>query len=477
MSGVSFGLLAFAIVAAAIYNLRSAVPWRQGVLCAVNLLFLATFSREPLAWLPMAIFIGLGYAGVRWLQGGARRIFWPLLMATVTVFIWLKKYTFLPHGLFLHGSYVVIGLSYMFFRLLHLMIDIRGGLLQERIEFISYLNYMLNFTTLVSGPIQHFQDFAAMHLRVPRPALDIFMVGGAAQRIVAGFFKVTVLSLLLSVLQERAIGVLSVDQQFAGRVLTGALIAAIYPIYLYCNFSGYMDVVMGLAKFLRFDLPENFNRPFSALNFIDFWNRWHITLSSWLKEYVYNPLLVSLMRKVPSTGVAPFLGIIAYFVTFFLIGIWHGQTWEFVAYGAVLGLGVSGNKLFQISIAKILGRERNRRLQSNYFYNALSRGLTFTWFAFSLMFFWSNWGQMKDLVQKLSHGAMVASWLIVFAGATLILAFYEALRQSVLSRAGDESVLSSRYARVVYCTTLAFVSLAVMALSNLPAPKIVYKAF
>jgi D-alanyl-lipoteichoic acid acyltransferase DltB (MBOAT superfamily) len=478
VSSVSLQLVAFAVVAAIIYNLRSSVAWRQAALMAANLCFLATFSLDPLAWLPFAAFVGIAYVGIRLLQAGVRGAFWPFLVGTIAAFIWLKKYTFLPQSSFLHTSYVVIGLSYIFFRVLHLMIDIRGGLLQEPIGLISYLNYVLNFTALVSGPIQRFPDFAATHLRVPRPPLDIFMVGEAIQRVIVGFFKVTVLSQLLSVFQERAIGLISRDQPLTMNILTGAVIAASYPIYLYCNFSGYMDVVIGLARFLRFELPENFDRPFSAHNFIDFWNRWHITLSSWLKVYVYNPLLIALMRRAPSATAAPLCGVAAYFVTFFLIGIWHGQTSEFAAYGVVLGLGVSLNKLFQVVTAKILGRERNRSFQGNAFYNALSRGLTFAWFSFSLVFFWSNWKQMGDILRKQSPGAFVASWLVIFGGATLILAAYEAVRgRAVLLGQRDIPVLSSRYARVVYCTTLVFVSLVVMALANLPAPQIVYKAF
>jgi len=134
--------------------------------------------------------------------------------------------------------------------------------------------------------------------------------------------------------------------------------------------------------------------------------------------------------------------------------------------------------LFQVITAKILGRERNRSLHANPLYNALCRGLTFAWFSFSLIFFWSNWKQMGDILQKQSPAAFVGSWLVIFGGATLILAAYEAvLGRAVRLGQRDIPVLSSRYARVVYCTALVFVSLVVMALANLPAPQIVYKTF
>jgi alginate O-acetyltransferase complex protein AlgI len=478
MGSVSFGLIAFAVVAACVYNIHASVAWRQATLFIANFLFLAAFSVDPRAWLPFFLFLGFGYAGLRLAQRGARAAFWPVLGTLILGFIWLKKYAFLPSIIFLHPFYMVIGLSYIFFRVLHLIIDAYSQALPDSIGLVSYLNYTLNFTTLVSGPIQLYQDFAATHLRAPRPLLDIFAVGEAIQRVIVGFFKVTVLSLLLSLLQERAINVLSPVQGFAQNLLTGTLIVVSYPVYLYCNFSGYMDVMIGLAGFMRFNLPENFNRPFSAQNFIDFWNRWHITLSSWLKIYVYNPLLIVLMRRIPSANAAPFLGVIAYFITFFLIGIWHGQTSEFVVYGIVLGLGVSINKLWQIILAKLLGRDKNRALQANSVYNAFSRGFTFTWFAFSLVFFWSNWSQMEEIVWKLPHASFAILWLIIVIGATLALAGYEAIRKRLLSwRWPSSPFLAPRYARVVYCTTLAFASVVVVALLNLPAPRIVYRVF
>jgi alginate O-acetyltransferase complex protein AlgI len=87
-------------------------------------------------------------------------------------------------------------------------------------------------------------------------------------------------------------------------------------------------------------LPENFDRPFSSDNFLNFWSRWHITLSEWLKTYVHNPLLLNLMRRYPSPALQTCWGVLAVFVTFFLIGVWHGQTLVFVFFGVLQGLGV-----------------------------------------------------------------------------------------------------------------------------------------
>jgi D-alanyl-lipoteichoic acid acyltransferase DltB (MBOAT superfamily) len=261
-------------------------------------------------------------------------------------------------------------------------------------------------------------------------------------------------------------------------VATGSTIAVVYPIYLYFNFSGYTDIVIGAARFLRLQLPENFNRPFSSLNFIDFWGRWHMTLSTWLKTYVYTAVVKALMKRFPSPGVEPFLGVFAFFVTFFLIGVWHGQTSVFVAYGVLLGFGVAVDKLYQVLMVKAWGRKEYKRLASNATYRACARGLTFTWFTFSLFWFWSDWSQMASISRTMGRPALLAMWISIFLGATVILSLWEAAREWTLSFQWNGSpLLTSRYVRTVWDTALATISTAVVLLNNTPAPDIVYKRF
>ena len=112
-----------------------------------------------------------------------------------------------------------------------------------------------------------------------------------------GFFKVNVLALLLQTAQENLLSQLAQPAPPAVKAFAVFRLAVLYPFFLYANFSGYIDIVIALARLMRVRLPENFDRPFSAASFIDFWSRWHITLSNWLKTYVYNPLLLALMRR------------------------------------------------------------------------------------------------------------------------------------------------------------------------------------
>ena len=430
-------------------------------------------------WIPFAVFLASGFGCLRLLQNGAGgAAFVPIVVGTIAAFVWLKKYAFIPSLLFLHHPYITLGLSYIFFRLLHLLIDAHSGQIRQRVSMVSYLNYTLNFTTLLSGPIQTYEKFQGYQLAAVPLQLDIFDAGRAIERIIVGFFKVNVLSLALSMLQARALIDLPHAATFSARVWAGIVIVGIYPLYLYCNFSGYIDIVIGIARFLRIELPENFNRPFAAGNFMAFWSRWHITLSNWLRTYVYNPLLIAGRRRFRSITVAPYLSVVAIFVTFFLVGLWHGQTSEFLFFGVLQGGGVAGVQLYQTLMIARIGKESYRALAKNPLYACCTRGLTFAWFAFTLLWFWSNWGQISDIASKLGTSAAVSVGLSLFGGATVVLAGWEAVRNFALGvHVRGEPVLASRYTRVIIGTAIAVISVAVVVLVNAPAPDLVYKAF
>jgi alginate O-acetyltransferase complex protein AlgI len=479
MNIASLNFLAFAAVAAIFYNVGRALWWRQLVLLVANLCFLATFSLDIAAYLPMIGFLAAGFAAVRALQTGrAAHLFWLLLAVMIGVFFWLKQYSFLPTSIFIAAPYVTIGLSYMFFRVIHLIIDAHSDNLPSTVEPIGYLNYVVNFTSLVSGPIQRYQDFAAMQLLPSRPELTLIVAGRAVERVIVGFFKVIIVAAILSTVHLRSLATLSADQPLAERAATALIVTASYTFYLYFNFSGYTDIVIGIARFLRLVLPENFNRPFSATSFLDLWSRWHITLSGWLKTYVYNPLVMSLMGRFPSPSAEPFLGVVGFFVTFFLIGLWHGQTPVFAVYGVLLGLGVSGNKLYQIAMTNALGRKAYRALTSNPLYEALARGLTFTWFTTSLICFWATGDQIRAMMASLRGGGAVVMYVMMIPLATIALAVVETGHGLALGvRIADRPVVLSRYVRTVWATAIAAIVIAVVTLLAAPAPDIVYKNF
>jgi alginate O-acetyltransferase complex protein AlgI len=472
MESASLRFVGFGIAVALVVALHPSLRWRKFVLVIANALFLAAILPDWHAFVPLAGFLALGYLAIRVSKSG--QAFAVPVIVIVGVFVWLKKYSFVPRSLDLSSAYDTIGLSYILFRVLHLVIDARQQVQSPQMTVSDYLNYCLSFTTLVSGPIQRSQEFLKQwHQRMP---LTIWDVGCAIERIVRGYFKTAVLALLLS--QGRAVALANVMHGAAPRVVWSAILFAGYPVFLYCNFSGYIDIVIGISGLFGIVLPENFNRPFSADNFISFWSRWHITLSDWLKTYVYNPQLLMLMRRFPGPVLEPFWGVAAFFTTFFLVGLWHGQTPAFLFFGVLTGGGIAVNKLYQLGVARALGRRGYKDLSRNGVYVAFARGLTFAWFALTLQWFWSEWQQLGSIYNALGWSAAAATWAAIFLGATAVLAAWNAARSAVLAIAcWGTPVFLSRYWRTAWNTALVVVAGIVGLVLHRPAPEIVYKNF
>jgi alginate O-acetyltransferase complex protein AlgI len=478
MEVASLKFLGFALLVTGLYNLFRPLVWRQTVLLLANLAFLAAISLDWRTFVPLVVFLASGYA-VTWLmrrqKSGA--VFFLVVVVMTFLFVYLKQYRFLPASSFLPFIYVTVGLSYIFFRVMHMIVDARDGALPDRVGVVPYLNYTLNFTTLIAGPIQLYPDFASSQLASNRPPLTIEQVRIALEKIAIGFFKLRVISMALLVVQGAAVRSLSAAQPMRARMLTAGVAVVLYPVYVYFNFSGYCDLVIGVARFLRLELPENFDRPFSSQNFLEFWSRWHMTLSGWMKTYVYTPFLKNLMNRFQSPAIEPFLGVLAFFVTFFLVGVWHGQTSEFLFFGVLLGLGISLNKLYQILLSRALGRKRFRVLDSNTVYRALSRGLTFTYFAFSAIWFWSNWSQAYSLAGALGVKLAIATGLSIWMGAAVALSLWEGLRNLVLSiKQNGIPIVDAWPVRTAWALYLIVIAAIVLSFVSAPAP-VLYQIF
>jgi alginate O-acetyltransferase complex protein AlgI len=237
-----------------------------------------------------------------------------------------------------------LGFSYMAFRLLHVLRDYQGGKLPAY-GLGDFVTYALFFPAVTAGPIdrsQHFQQeldktsrgvsdsTAARNLPTPNWPLVI----PASERILWGIFKKFVLadSLALVALNPQN------AMQVRTTLWTWVLLYA-YALRLYFDFSGYTDIALGLAGLMGIKLPENFDRPYLKENLTSFWNSWHITLAQWFRAYFFFPLtraLRSRPQKLPVWAIV-FSGQMA---TMVLIGLWHGVSWNFVAWGAWHGAGL-----------------------------------------------------------------------------------------------------------------------------------------
>lgn len=473
MSTSSGQFIAFVVITAILVQLSTAKGWRSTIMLVANIAFMACFAMaSPFALLPVAAFLLLGFAAVRLLQSGRPRLLWPLVAATLAGFFWLKRYNFVPEALWLESPYVTIGLSYIFFRVLHLVIDAGQGVLPERLGLLDYFNYALNFPCIVAGPIQMYPDFRAGAEGRP----DKERLAWATRRILTGLFKVVIVSAFLDAAQQQLRTALLAGD--GAPALLAAGVVAIFPVYLYFNFSGYTDIVVGAARLTGLRLPENFNRPFSAPNFIDFWSRWHITLSTWLRTYVFSPLLMLLLRRLPAGGAAGLLTSLCFFVTFFLVGAWHGQTSEFLFFGILQGGGVCANKLWQVGMVARLGRKPYKALGENPLYRALCRGLTFSWFGFTLLWFWSSWHDIAAYAHAAGLAGSATALLAIWAAASLVLAaLCRAQAAWDAYWAGGRGAFRWPDFQVAQAGAMAFLLVSLTVLVSAPPPPIVYKQF
>lgn len=308
------------------------------------------------------------------------------LAVIVAEFIAIRQ---LPHGpmssWLVYGPVLgsTIGVSYVMFRTLHLIVDAHGDELPADVGLPTYLTYLFCYLTFLAGPIQRFPDFSDGLREAPAGShLDAIRQWGPA--IVTGFFKFAVIAGLFFELFDWT--------QAPGNGCPPAIDLALgllaYALYLYASFSGYTDIVRGFGGLVGLVPPENFDRPYLSANFLDVWSRWHISLSEWFKLYIFNPLTKALIAINNRPAIVPYLGAVGFFVAFLLMGLWHGLSPRYALYGLMLGLGVSLNKLYQVAMGQWLGRRAYQALARRSLYAAVARALAVGYFVLALAFLW-----------------------------------------------------------------------------------------
>ncbi len=477
MAFTSFGFIALALGFVLLTNALPSPRGRAAVLLGASMVFLGSYVQSWYEVLPFAGFLLAGYACIELLRRSrARAGLVACVVMMVGAFVLLKQYSFLGAEARLPFPYLTVGLSYVLFRLLHLMVDAQQGELSERLPVLSFVNYSINFLSFTAGPVQLYPDFAAS--QAAPLSLTRAQVADAFARVVWGFVKVAVLSAILNyafaALSPRLLGS-SGAVAGGGAVALFALTAAVYTAYLYANFSGYMDIVIGLGALAGVRLPENFDRPFRARSFLELWTRWHITLSNWFKLYVFNPLLKALAKRYPSGAAAPYLAVLAFFVTFLIMGLWHGSTSVFAIYGLFLALGASVNKWWQVFATARFGKKVYKAWAERPVVVYVSRGLTFAYFAVALTCLWVDLTQLLALLDRLGLAGALLAYAALALGAAVAFALAD----------GAERALAGLRARAQSAPVfmrdlgLALQVLLVLSISSFfhKAPEFVYRAF
>jgi hypothetical protein len=247
-----------------------------------------------------------------------------------------------------------------------------------------------------------------------------------------------------------------------------------FVAYLYANFSGYMDVVVAVGRLLGFDLPENFDRPFSAANIQEFWQRWHITLSLWIRIYLFGPLQRYMVERTATKTGAVNASLACTFMAFFVIGAWHSPSVSGLVYGALLGLGALVHQRYRSWLAARLGRQRLRALDGMLWYRSAARALTLTHFFASVVCLWPDQAVVARLLGSLPPLDIVGGLAVIFA-AIFVLGI--AAMAAVAVAARIPRLLPAYLAR----TSLAMGEIIVLVFSTFvidaPVPGFVYGGF
>lgn len=232
-----------------------------------------------------------------------------------------------------------IGLSYILFRIIHWLVENYRQKISSR-DFFDYLNWLFFFPTFPAGPIDTLNNFSYW-FNSTEPRLNLRMALAGVGRIFYGAVKTL---LIVPIIKPYAIDYQIFLPNF-NPWLSVVFAALLYSLYIYIDFSGYCDMAIGMAYTMGIRTPENFNNPYFSTNISDFWKRWHMTFSSFLKLYVFKPV-IALLNRFPIAKHRMVVSVTAYLITFFVCGIWHGSTLNFVIWGLWHGIGLSLYKIF-----------------------------------------------------------------------------------------------------------------------------------
>ena len=340
----------FTVLLVVYYSIPRRFQWGFLLLCSVAYCLLA--GQGALVIYPF-VSVGACYMGTALLEaapaeaaGKRRGILLMTILVNIGILFALKYVNFFintvdgvvhlfggPDRLIAGVDFLVpLGVSFYTFSLLGYVIDVYYGLAAHQKNILKLALYGLYFPNLISGPIlkyrEHAEQFFSPH------DFDYQRVTQGLQRMAWGFFKKLVIAERLGVLVNTVYG----DYEgYPGAYIWVATVC--YAFQLYTDFSGCMDIVLGLSQSLGIALPENFQTPFFAKSVAEYWRRWHITLGVWMKDYVFYPLLrsrlftnlnQSLKKKCGKKRGKQYATFAAMFILWLTVGIWHGGDWKFV---------------------------------------------------------------------------------------------------------------------------------------------------
>lgn len=309
-----------------------------------NVFLLVVSYLLYLNWKPIYALILLGVTAVTYLtarllvQSDKRqRIVWVGGVFSLMPLLFFKYFNFINEQIYealsliglryeLQGLNwaIPIGISFFTFQALGYLLDVRFQRIAAEKDFVTYALFVSFFPSLVAGPINK-ASLVIPQLKMLRPQFDYGKAVGGLKMLLWGMFMKVVVADRVALYVDT---VMPCYENYSG--LSCFVASVLYTIQIYADFAGYSLMAIGVGKVLGFELTENFRRPYFAVSITDFWRRWHISLSTWLKDYVYIPMGGSRCSKLRN-----YWNI---FVTFLVSGIWHGANWTFIVWGVMHGV-------------------------------------------------------------------------------------------------------------------------------------------
>ncbi|BDR56051.1 D-alanyl-lipoteichoic acid biosynthesis protein DltB [Xylocopilactobacillus apis] len=233
-----------------------------------------------------------------------------------------------------------LGISYLTFRVVQTIMETRDGVIKN-LNLITFLQFLLFFPTISSGPIDRYRRFEKDYNRVPKQDEYLEMLKKGIHYIFIGFLYKFILAYITGTLMLPELKTMAMAQRGNFLGLSWPLLGVmyVYSADLFFDFAGYSLFAVGTSHILGINTPMNFNRPWQSLNIKDFWNRWHMSLSFWFRDYIYMRLLFMFMKKKTFKSRITAANV-TYVLNMLIMGFWHGLTWYYITYGLFHGLAI-----------------------------------------------------------------------------------------------------------------------------------------
>lgn len=319
-----------------------------------------------------------------------------------------------------------LGLSFFTLEAISYMIDVKRGTVEPETGFIKLLTYLTFFPTITSGPVYRYKDFVVEYENnITELHADYYRITDGIIYILYGYFLKTVIA------DRAAIPVNKVFDDFGSVRYGGILlfiIALTYSLQIYADFAGYSAIVIGIAQIMGYTIPENFNAPYLSSSIKEFWGRWHISLSTWLKDYIYIPLGGNRKGRIRK-----YINIL---ITFIVSGVWHGFRLHFLIWGCMHGAYQIMGDITVDMRKKLLGLIGVR--EGSWFYSCLQRMITFLLVTVAWIFFRTGTRDavryIAEMLTSLNISGMIDGalwelgippfgWILLWSGSIIILIF------------------------------------------------------